>query len=168
MGGRDGTAAGGRAVGDGSLMPDVILHLGGNPNRVERTITTALEHPEAAVIISSESGAAWVGEQLVRAGVRLNRVIVDNAAYDTVGNLTTTWRMVRHLRARRVFVVTSDWHMPRAMAVARIAYWLRGVRPVACPWPDGNRRDPGNLRWDRWRTWVWRLTGRATSRGYRE
>lgn len=141
-------------------MPDAILHLGGDPRRIERTIEEARRHPQAVVVISSEG-------PVNAADIAPERVIVDDIAYDTVGNFTDTWPIIRRLAARRVYVVTSNWHMPRAMAIATVAYFGRGVTPIACPWPNGDHQDPGNVLWDVMRTVQWRVTGRPTSRGYR-
>lgn len=165
-------------------MSEIILHLGGNWRRIERTIQEAQRRPSAMVIVSTEGNRPLMIQALERSGIDLNRVIFDDSAYDTVGNFTDTYAKVRRLGGRTVYVVTSDWHMPRAMAIAKAAYtpgWLYSllhsltgiyafatIRSVACPWVDDpDRKDPGNTIWDVSRTIQWRRTGRPTSRDYR-
>lgn len=150
-------------------MRDLILHLGGDWRRVQRTAIEARRRLSAPVLISGALPEFdRVADFLMADGMPRERLIFDATAYDTVGNFTTTWPMVRRLGARRVYVVTSHWHMERAMAIAHAAYWGRGVTAVACPWHDGTaRRDRGNTQWDVMRTVQWRITGRPTSRDYK-
>jgi hypothetical protein len=149
-------------------LSDVILHLGGNWHRVEQTAVEAKRRPMAHIVISSEGGKPQLMGYLKEQGIDAWRVTLDDKAYDTVGNFTDTFPLVRRLGGTRVFVVTSDWHMKRAMAIAAAAYAFSGIQAVACPWADNPKRvDKGNLCWDVSRTVKWRLDGRPTSRDYR-
>jgi uncharacterized SAM-binding protein YcdF (DUF218 family) len=148
-------------------VSEIVLHLGGNWRRIQRTIQQAKWCPNSMVVISSEGNQGLIREALAQARIRPERVVFDAAAYDTVGNFTDTYPLIRRLNGRTVYVVTSDWHMRRAMAIARVCYFGRGIRAVACPWPDNpSKKDLGGACWDLWRTLQWRLTGKPPLRGY--
>ena len=69
-------------------------------------------------------------------------VDLDHLALNTIGNAIETKRWAREQRAKSLIVVTSDFHMPRALA--EIAHQLPDVALV--PFPvvsDRVRDDPG-------------------------
>lgn len=149
-------------------MRDVILHLGGNSRRIERTATEAKWNPGALVLISSEGDKPQILDYLGTRGIHADRILIDDTAYDTVGNITDTFSIVKREGAKRVFIVTDDWHMRRAMAIAMVAYAFRGITPIACPYHSGVfAKDPGNVPWDVFRTLKWRIDGKPTERNYR-
>ena len=145
----------------------IILHLGGNPNRIQKTIEVAKEHPTATIIISSEGNHPFIKDQLNKNNINLKRVIFDDSAYDTVGNFTDTYKLIKNLKANKVYIVTSNWHMERAVAIASIVYAFRGIEIIRCSWSDGDRKDPGNTNWDVMRTIKWRFLGIQPERDYR-
>jgi uncharacterized SAM-binding protein YcdF (DUF218 family) len=143
-------------------MTNVILHLGGNLQRLEKTADLAWQHPTAKAIISSELPRAEVIRQLQLHGISLDRCHLDYQAWDTVTNFTKTLPIMRTLNAQRVFVVTDLFHMRRAMTIARAVYFLRGIKPIACPYMGGDlsRIEPNELVVNNaLRAWCWRLTG---------
>jgi uncharacterized SAM-binding protein YcdF (DUF218 family) len=142
-------------------MADVIIHLGGNPTRVYETIQTARDNPSALIIVSSEGNPVWVDQQLQAAGISRDRYVFDFNAWDTVTNFTETKRWVMQQRPQSLFVVTSQFHMPRSETIAHCVFWKEGVKVVSCPAPDDA---PRTESWqlvlsDAVRALVWRLTG---------
>lgn len=115
-------------------MPDIILHLGGNPARITETIRQAKLHPTAVVIISSEDGIQAIVDLLKAAGIQQERVVLNPLTFDTPGNFTTTMKDVRRAGARKVYVVTDAFHMKRSMALANACYCGTGIQPIACPY----------------------------------
>lgn len=143
-------------------MNIVILHLGGNIARLEKTAELAWQYPNAKIVISSELPRSEIIRQLKLFGVSLDRCCLDFKAWDTVTNFTETLPIMRTLRARRVLVVTDLFHMRRSMAIARAVYFLRRITPVACPFMGGDlaRTEHDQLvRTDMFRGWFWRITG---------
>lgn len=137
------------------------MHLGGNLGRLEKTAELAWLHPTAKVVISSELPRTEVIRHLQLLGVSLDRCCLDYQAWDTVTNFTKTLPIVRTVKAQRVFVVTDLFHMRRSMAIARAVYFLRGIKPIACPFMGGDltRTEPDQLLIiDTLRAWCWRLT----------
>jgi uncharacterized SAM-binding protein YcdF (DUF218 family) len=142
-------------------MADVIIHLGGDPNRVYETIQAAKNNPSALIIVSSEGNPVWVDQQLQAAGISRNRYVFDFNAWDTVTNFTETKRWVMRQRPQKLFVVTNEFHMVRAEVIANYVFWKEGVTVVACPVAN---RAPRSESWqlvlsDAARALLWRLTG---------
>jgi uncharacterized SAM-binding protein YcdF (DUF218 family) len=143
-------------------VTSVILHLGGNLQRLEKTADLAWRYPTAKVVISSELPRTEVIRQLQLLGVSLDRCCLDYQAWDTVTNFTKTLPILRTLKAQQVFIVTDLFHMRRALAIARAVYFLRGIKPVACPYMGGNLAQTETdelVTTDALRAWCWRLTG---------
>ena len=139
---------------------DVILELGGNIERMETALEMARLHPETILIVSSEGSPDAVMGRVNNDQLSWQRVLLDYNAWDTVTNFTKTVDLVRSYRARRVYVVTDEFHMKRSMAIARGVYFLSGVELVPVPRPSAKKsEDPQLVRWDRFRAWLWRFTG---------
>jgi uncharacterized SAM-binding protein YcdF (DUF218 family) len=142
-------------------MANVIIHLGGDPERIYETIQTAKDNPDALIIISSEGNCLWADQQLQAAGIVRNRYVFDFNAWDTVTNFTETKRWVMRQRPNKLFIVTNEFHMPRSEVIAQCVFWKEGVRVVACP---AANRSPRSEAWqlvlgDVARALVWRVTG---------
>jgi uncharacterized SAM-binding protein YcdF (DUF218 family) len=144
------------------MSTNLILHLGGNIDRLEKTAELAHRYPNAKVIVSSELPRNEVIQRLQLLGVELDRCCLDYKAWDTVTNFIKTLPIIRSVKAKKVFVVTDLFHMRRSMAIAKGVYFLRGIEPVACPYMGYglSHKEPDKLvREDTLRAWLWRLTG---------
>lgn len=171
-------AAGGLIRDRGSADNAVVLGLAlenGRPTRdlrlrIGAAERFAREHPGAKLILTggnpvggSASEAEVMRELLVEKGVPEERILLDQAAVDTRQNFANAARMIDP--GRPVAIVTSGWHMSRAVRLAREAGFTDIVRVPA-------RSDPlqygANLMWevimmlDTW-TRGWRT--RPTQRG---
>lgn len=138
----------------------VILHLGGDPARLDTTIAYALACPAAHIIISSEITPAALLARFDAMGVPRRRLSFDFAAWDTVTNFTETRALVGD--AAELYVVTGVRHMPRALAIAGIVYAGSGVRVTPAVFRRETMEYPeGALKcwWDVVRTTGWRWTG---------
>ena len=143
---------------------DAILHLGGNPDRVNKTIEVALQNLTAKIIVSSEDNMQWLVEKFKNAGISKDRVIFNADALDTVGNFCWTYSIVRELGARKVYVVSDKFHMKRAMIIASIAYFYKGIESIPCPYMGGdlNRVESFGTIWaSATKTLLWRITGKV-------
>ncbi len=100
--------------------------------RVAEAVRLARVLPTAQIIFSGPgrpgvpSNAEVQAQAAVSLGLDRTRVILVDYAHDTEDEANTTRKIAG---AAPVAVVTSAWHMPRAMALMRHA----GVRAVACP-----------------------------------
>ncbi len=147
------------------LDPSVALVLGGAPERERFAAQFAQNHPEVEIWVSSGSNpeyAQWVFEE---AQVPTAQWQLDYQAVDTVTNFTT---LVDKLQARKideVYLITSDYHMRRATAVAQIVLGSRGIefKPVAIPTQQQPEQPETLLREvrDAMRSLLWVVTGKT-------
>ena len=56
---------------------------------------------------------------LLEAGVPAEHVISDPDSVDTKQNIRNGWKILQELGCKKPLIVTSDYHLPRAMAIAR-------------------------------------------------
>ncbi|KAM3116109.1 YdcF family protein [Phormidesmis sp. 146-33] len=140
--------------------PQLILFLGGGADRERSSVPTIQAHSQLAVWVSTGSPqAATIFESADIAPMRLHW---DCRATDTVTNFTTVIKDLRKRDIRHVYVLTSDFHMPRAMAIATIVLGSQGIAftPMVVP---SHRPPESNLRIlrDIGRSFVWLATGRT-------
>lgn len=145
-----------------SLPPEAFLVLGGHEERERFAATLARQHPDLPIWVSSGSPPDYVEQIFKNRGISSERLHLDYRASDTVTNFTT---LVDELKAQgidRVYLITSQNHMPRARAVGKIVFGSRGIaiEPIAVP--SNNPPEPIEkcLR-DSARSILWLTTGRT-------
>jgi uncharacterized SAM-binding protein YcdF (DUF218 family) len=135
----------------------VILHLGGNLQRAETAARLAASMAGSMVVVSSEEDGFY--RWYDAAGIARERIIVNNAAWDTVTNFTHTFKLLRGLDCSRLYVVTSSFHCYRSMLIA-LSCWGGRVPIYMVPHGTGiNEQDEGFAAWDFFRASCWRLFG---------
>ena len=106
--------------------------------RLTEAVILAKRFPEARVVYTSgtnsifggtSSEAARARDLMVAMGVARDRVTIEDRARNTEENATFTAAMVHPEASQRWLVVTSAFHMPRAMGVFEKA----GFHPIAYP-----------------------------------
>ncbi|BBC25477.1 YdcF family protein [Pseudanabaena sp. ABRG5-3] len=140
--------------------PQAILVLGGSPSREKFAAQFALQHPQLPIFVSSGSPEEYAKYVFDRAGVDRSRIHLDYRAVDTVSNFTI---MVKELQKRNitdVYVITSDFHMPRALVIGKIVLGSRGIEmyPVTIPSSIKSESPTKSLR-DGLRSVFWLVTG---------
>ena len=136
---------------------NVILHLGGNLQRGRTAADLAKWLPDAKIVVSSEDGdiVAFYQQQ----GIDKSRLIIDNAAWDTVTNFTHTYKLSKSLNCSRLFVVTDFFHCYRASTIA-FAVWGGRVPLYVVPHEKSLRpSDESYTCSDFFRALAWRLFG---------
>jgi uncharacterized SAM-binding protein YcdF (DUF218 family) len=124
---------------------NVILVLGGDPARNTEAARVINEVDSSAIIVvSSDTALRTIDGIYKTANVAPHVIWYDFNAWDTVTNFTETFRWVMARKPRRVYVITSDYHMRRSMAIGRVVYFLTGVRlvPIVHKSNDLRRREP--------------------------
>lgn len=115
-----------------------VLTLGEAAERLTEGVLLAHRLPRARVIFSggsatildaSPSAAAAVADFIVGTGIAADRVILESASRNTRENATMTHDIIQPKPGERWLLVTSAFHMPRAMGVFREA----GFQVVAWP-----------------------------------
>lgn len=143
-------------------MSNVILELGGNPNRLDKAIEVFKEQPDSIIIISTESSLQLCIDKLKSAGIPDTQYIFDYTAWDTVTNFTETYKLIKSKKPKKLFVVTDKFHMKRSLVIANTVYFFTGINVVPCSYMGGDlkRVESDSLIWgDFARSLIWKLTG---------
>lgn len=78
----------------------------------------------SAAVLQDEPMEAWVAEKVfAAAGIPRDRLILEDASRNTQENAAFTWEKVQPKPGERWLLVTSAFHMPRAVGVFRAAGW---------------------------------------------
>ncbi|MBV5260257.1 YdcF family protein [Synechococcus moorigangaii CMS01] len=145
-----------------SPTPQVILTLGGGPSREEFTALFAQEHEDLDIWVSSGVPTQQAQAIFQQAGIPNSRVHIDRRAIDTVTNFTSLVNDFRDRHIHHVYLITSDFHMRRARAIAFFVFGSRGIitTPVSIPsiQPDETL---GHVMRDIGRSVLWIITGRT-------
>ena len=108
--------------------PQAILTLGGGHQREVFTAEFATLYPQLPIWVSTGSKEMRAREIFHRAGVDNRRVYIDRRATDTVTNFTTLVNDFKKQKIRHIYLITDDFHLPRAKA---IAFWVLGSKGIA-------------------------------------
>lgn len=135
----------------------IILHLGGTPQRAETAARLAASMADSIVVVSSEGDGFY--QWYDAAGIARERIIVDTAAWDTVTNFTHTYKLLKSLNCSRLYVVTSMFHCYRSMLIA-LACWGGRVPIVIVPHGIDTRESDEHIAFaDFARGLCWRIFG---------
>ena len=105
---------------------------------------------------NGRSEAALMAAAIARVGVPASAVMLEERSRDTHDNALFTAELARQHDIRRVLLVTSSLHMPRA------SYWFReaGLQVIPVPVPEPGLRGNWKQRWMPSHDALWR-SGRA-------
>lgn len=140
--------------------PQAILTLGGRPAREAFTAEFAQVHPELKVWVSSGLLPEKARPLFRSHGVADDRVTLDYRALDTVTNFTSLVKDLERQNIRHIYLVTSDYHMQRAEAIATIVLGSHGIAftPIAVPSTHPKEDSSRTVR-DVGRSLLWLVTG---------
>lgn len=114
------------------------LSFGSASERLFSFIDLAKKYPEAKLVFTGGSGdpfnpdlseAHIIRPLLAKMGVNIERIIFEDKSRNTVENATFTFDMLKPKENERWLLVTSAFHMPRAIGCFRKAGW----KPVPYP-----------------------------------
>lgn len=140
--------------------PQATLTLGGSPLRAKFAAQFAQQHASLDVWVSSGRPAEEARPIFRAAGIPASRVHLNYEAVDTVTNFTSMVDDFHRLQIRHVYVITSDYHMRRAKAIATLVFGSQGIAftPIAIPTEQPSEPWLFALL-DSGRALVWILTG---------
>ncbi len=115
--------------------PQGILVLGGGHQRERLAAELGRAHPELPIWVSSGIARARSCPIFRAAGIADERVRRDYSALDTVGNFTTLVGDVAAAEVEHLYVVTNDYHQPRAAAIATVVLGSRGITFTFATYP---------------------------------
>ncbi|NBD18224.1 MAG: YdcF family protein [Cyanobacteria bacterium] len=146
-------------------QPQAIFVLGGGREREQAAAKFAQAYPQLPIWISSGSSPDWTKPHFQEAGIPLSRLHLDYCAVDTVTNFTCLIDKLKQQNIHHVYLLTSDFHLPRAQVIGFFVFGSRNIaitpigipsRPQPEPWVDTLR--------DTFRSIIWIFTGRSFMR----
>ncbi|MCU0567150.1 MAG: YdcF family protein [Oculatellaceae cyanobacterium Prado106] len=142
--------------------PQAILVLGGATNREVFAAQFAQEHPDLPIWVSSGSNPEYSEWVFAEAGIAAERIHLDYEAVDTVTNFTTLVDRFKAQGIDSIYLITSDYHMRRAMVIGEIVLGSRGIdfKPVSVPSEQSPESLKKALR-DGARAILWVATGKT-------
>ena len=107
--------------------PQAILTLGGGHPREVFTAEFAKFRPNLPIWVSTGSKEMKAREIFQNAGISNRRVYIDRRATDTVTNFTTLVNDFKKQNIQHVYLITDDFHLPRAKAIAFVVLGSKGI-----------------------------------------
>jgi uncharacterized SAM-binding protein YcdF (DUF218 family) len=143
-------------------VPQTILTLGGDENREVFSAQFAQTNPHLEIWVSSGIDPNKSRQIFATAGISRSRVHIDRRAADTVTNFTSLVSDFKSRRIQHLYLITSDFHMPRAKAIAIFVLGSQGIAftPVSVPSNKPSESWLHVLR-DIGRAILWLFTGRT-------
>lgn len=151
-------------------LPQAILVLEGRTERIRFAAQFAEVHDDLPIWVSGNPRGLQLNQSIFRRDdVSSNRVHYDFCGVDTVTNFTCNADDFRTLDIRHVYVVTSDYHMTRSLAIATLVFGSRGIAVTGVPVASDGDRAESPLRTvrDCIRSVVWIVTGYTGRELYR-
>ncbi|WP_017654659.1 YdcF family protein [Fortiea contorta] len=142
--------------------PQAFLTLGGEPKREEYTAELAKYYPALDVWISSGSPAKEILATFKNADIPRSRLHLDYRAADTVTNFTSLVGDFEQRGIKHVYLITSDFHMPRAKAIGTLVLGSQGIifTPLTVP-TDEPKESLVRIVRDAGRSLLWIVSGRT-------
>lgn len=143
-------------------FPQAILVLGGDPAREEAAVKFAQVDPTIDIWVSSGTTPDQAYGIFQAGGVSKTRVHLDYRAVDTVTNFTSLVADLKSRHIQHLYLITSDFHLPRAKAIATIVLGSQGIAftPLSVPSNQLPESWQHILR-DSGRAICWIITGRT-------
>ena len=113
--------------------PQVIFILGAWRLREIYGARFAHQHPDLPIWVSSGSPPEKAKRIFESANISESRVNLDYRATDTVTNFTSLVETFTENNIQHVYLITSDYHLPRSRVIAFLVFGSQGitVTPVA-------------------------------------
>ena len=143
-------------------QPQAILTLGGDPEREKFTAEFAQNYPNLDIWVSTGIPPQPATAIFQSAGIPEHRLHLDYRASDTVTNFTTLVTDFKQRRIQHIYLITSDFHMPRAKAIATLVLGSQGIAftPISIP-SNQPRESMLRIVRDTGRSLLWIVSGRT-------
>jgi uncharacterized SAM-binding protein YcdF (DUF218 family) len=142
--------------------PQAILTLGGGIEREKFTAEFAQKHLDLDIWVSSGIPPKYALTIFNNAGVSTNRLHLDYRATDTVTNFISLVKDFHQLHIQHIYLITSDFHLPRSKAIATLVLGSQGITftPVAIP-SEKPKESIVRIVRDSGRSLLWIVSGRT-------
>jgi uncharacterized SAM-binding protein YcdF (DUF218 family) len=145
-------------------LPQAIFVLGGDFQRMEFAAHFWRSHKDLDIWVSDfDSNLNYNRLIFQKFGVPDERLRLDGRATDTVTNFTTLAEDFVENKIQHIYLITSDYHMSRARAIATIVLGSQGivVTPLAVPSLGDNSESLIRVVRDCGRSLLWVFTNRT-------
>jgi uncharacterized SAM-binding protein YcdF (DUF218 family) len=145
-------------------VPQAIFVLGGDFQRMEFAAQFWQSHKDLDIWVSDfDSNLNYDRLIFQRFGVPDQRLRLDGTATDTVTNFTTLAEDFVQNKIQHIYLITSDYHMKRARAIAAIVLGSQGivVTPFAVPSSEDKSESLIRVVRDCGRSLLWIVFGRT-------
>lgn len=145
-------------------VPDTILTLGGGIDREFYTAEFAQIYPDLDIWVSTGIPTNQAQDIFRSANISGDRLHLDRRAIDTVTNFTSLVNDFKNQGVHHVYLITSDFHMRRARAIAFMVFGSQGIAhtPIAIPSKQPEEA-PVKIARDVGRSLLWLTTGRTAA-----
>ena len=144
-------------------QPQAILCLGGGRAREIFAAELASQNPQLIVWVSTGSDYKTANQVFRNAGIPTYRYFLDRRATDTVTNFTTLVEDFKQHQIKHLYLLTADFHMARARAIATIILGSQGIAFTPIPIVDSTKprhnESTGKISRDICRSILWILSG---------
>ena len=145
-------------------VPQAIFVLGGDSQRMEFAAQFWRSHKDLDIWVSDfDFNLNYDRLIFQQFGVPDERLRLDGRATDTVTNFTTLVDDFVENKIHHFYLITSDYHMRRATAIAAIVLGSQGivVTPLAVPSSDDKSESLMRVMRDCGRSLLWVFSGRT-------
>jgi uncharacterized SAM-binding protein YcdF (DUF218 family) len=145
-------------------VPQAIFVLGGASQRMEFAGEFWQKHTDLDIWVSDFAWNQDINRRIFQKfGVPNQQLHLDGRATDTVTNFTSLVEDFVAQKLQHIYLITSDYHMRRARAIAAIVLGSRGVvvTPVGVPSTGESPESFVRVLRDCGRSVLWLLTGRT-------
>lgn len=146
---------------------DAIFVLGGSITREIYVAELAKQYPQTPILISAGSLDPCILLIFQRAKASIENVWLEKCADSTFGNFYYSYPILSQWRVRKVKMITSPTHLPRAQWLAHVLLGSHGiwvetelVKETGVP---GNRESSLKTGWDVTRSLFWAIIGQFYS-----
>jgi len=139
--------------------PQAILTLGGGHQREVFTAEFAIAHPNLPIWVSTGTKEVRAREIFQQVGINHRRIYLDRRATDTVTNFTTLAADFRKQKIQHIYLITDDFHLPRAKAIAFMVLGSQGITytPISLT-TDRKAESKTKIIRDVLRSYLWIIT----------
>ena len=145
-------------------VPQAIFVLGSDPQRMEFAAQFWRSHKDLDIWVSDfDFNLNYDRLIFQQFGVPDERLRLDGRATDTVTNFTTLAEDFVQSKIQHIYLITSDYHMRRARAIATIVLGSQGivVTSLAIPSSDDKSESLMRVMRDCGRSLLWIFSGRT-------
>jgi uncharacterized SAM-binding protein YcdF (DUF218 family) len=142
--------------------PQAILTLGGDSDREQFTAQFARKYPTLDIWVSSGIPPNQAHAIFENADIPNSRLHLDYRAVDTVTNFTSLVWDFKKRHIQHLYLITSDFHLPRATSIAILVLGSQGITFTSISIPSKKPRESKlHILRDIGRSFFWIISGRT-------